>query len=53
MFVVTVIAFAGPVSAYFSSQKLKPKLKEWWSLPEARDRVTDLVDMLEADNTAM
>ena len=54
MIVVTVIAFAAPASAYFSSQNIETKAERMVDIADgARDRVLELVDLIEADPTAM
>ena len=54
MILVTVIAMAAPASAYFSSQSLETKAERMVEIADgARDRVFDLVDIVEADTTAM
>ena len=54
MILVTVIAMASPASAYFSSQSLETKAERIVEIADgARDRVFDLVDIVEADTTAM
>jgi len=54
MIVVTVIAFAAPASAYFSSQNIETKAERMVDIAgEARDTVTDLVASVEANATAM
>jgi len=51
---VTVIAMAAPASAYFSSQSLETKAERMVEIADtARDRVLDLVDIVEANTTAM
>ena len=54
MILVTVIAMAAPASAYFSSQSLETKAERMVEIADgARDSVFDLVDIVEADTTAM
>jgi len=54
MIAVTIIAFAAPVSAYFSSQNIETKAERMVDIAsEARDTVTDLVTLVEANATAM
>ena len=54
MIVVTVIAFAAPASAYFSSQNIETKAERMVDIAgEARYTVMDLVALVEADPTAM
>ena len=54
MIVVTVIAFAAPASAYFSSQNIETKAERMVNIAgEARDTVTDLVALVEAKPIAM
>ena len=51
---VTIIVMAAPVSAYFSSQSLETKAERMVDIAsEARDRVTELVAIVEANATAM
>ncbi len=45
---------AAPASAYFSSQSIETKAERMVEIAdEARDRVLDLVALVEADETAM
>jgi len=54
MILVAVIAMAAPASAYFSSQSLETKAERVVEIADgARDSVFDLVDIVEADTTAM
>jgi len=54
MIVVTVIAFAAPASAYFSSQNIETKAERMVDIAsEARYTVMDLVALVEADTNAM
>jgi len=54
MILVAVIAMAAPASAYFSSQSLETKAERMVEIAEeARDSVFDIVDIVEADTTAM
>jgi hypothetical protein len=51
---VTIIVMAAPASAYFSSQSIDTKAERIVEIAgEARDRVLDLVALVEADETAM
>jgi tetratricopeptide (TPR) repeat protein len=51
---VAIIAMAAPVSAYFSSQSLDTRAERIVEIADgARDSVLDLVDIVEADTTAM
>jgi hypothetical protein len=53
MILVTIIAFAAPASAYFSSQNIETKAKRMVDIAsEAQDTVTDLVALVEANATA-
>jgi hypothetical protein len=54
IFLATVIAMATPASAYFSSQSLETKAERMVEIAAgAQDRVFDLVDIVEANTTAM
>ena len=54
MILVAVIAMAAPASAYFSSQSLETKAERVVEIADrARYSVFDLVDIVEADTTAM
>lgn len=54
MILVAVIAMAAPASAYFSSQSLETKAERMVEIAEeARDRVFDLVDIVESNATVM
>jgi len=51
---VTIIVMAAPASAYLSSQSLETKAERMVDIADgARDRVMDLVALVEADETAM
>ena len=51
---VTIIVMAAPASAYLSSQNIETKAERMVDIADgARDRVLELVDLIEADPTAM
>jgi hypothetical protein len=53
MILVTIIAFAAPASAYFSSQNIETKAERMVEIAgEARNTVTELVALVEANATA-
>ncbi len=51
---VTIIVMAAPASAYFSSQSIETKAERMVEIADgALDSVLDLVDLVEADETAL
>ena len=51
---VTIILMAAPASAYFSSQSIETKAERMVEIADgARDRVMDLVTLVEADEIAI
>ncbi|PVX27447.1 MAG: hypothetical protein CW716_02250 [Candidatus Bathyarchaeum sp.] len=54
MIIVTIIAFAAPASAYFTTQTIETKAERIVDIAaEAQERVTDIVAAVEANATAM